>query len=301
MRLVTVLWLLAGTAAGAAEEEAFQPVLVTEKTRASREALAALERPGTVFFTDGFETPESLKKYFEVRGGKEGLARVVLDPALARSGKGAFQCTAPARDGKESGVGALGWFGPEGHDRVHFRHYLRFAPDYDQGNLHHVGGGLAAVAGDDKWAHTGAAGLRPKGDDRFTSSFEPWKDWGRLPPPGRMFLYTYWMDMKRDPDGHYWGNNLEAAPAGRVALERNRWTCLELMIRANEPGKADGELAAWIDGTLYIHYTGFRWRSAPQVKLKRFSLGLYVHQAAKENTVWYDDVALSTGYIGPLK
>jgi len=159
MRLVSVLWLLAGSAAaGAAEEESFQPVLATEKTRASREALAALERPGTVFFTDDFETPESLKKYF-----------------------------------------------------------------------------------------------------------------------------------------------LEAAPAERLALERNRWTCLELMIRANEPGRAGGELAAWIDGKLYVHYTGFRWRSAPQVKLKRFSLGLYVHQAAKENTVWYDDMALSTGYIGPMK
>jgi len=25
---------------------------------------------------------------------------------------------------------------------------------------------------------------------------------------------------------------------------------------------------------------------------------VYVHQAAKDNTVWYDDVALSTGYVG---
>lgn len=37
----------------------------------------------------------------------------------------------------------------------------------------------------------------------------------------------------------------------------------------------------------------------PDVRLKRFDLGVYVHAAAKNNTVWYDDVALSTGYIGP--
>jgi len=289
------------SAAPAAPEGEFQPVRVTEKTRADRTALAALERPGTVFFSDDFESPESIKKYFEVRGEKEGLARIVFDPKVARSGKGAFQFTAPARDGKESGVGAVGWFGPEGHDRVHFRRYIRFAPDYDQGNLHHVGGGLSAVAGSNKWAHMGSAGLRPKGDDYFNSSFEPWKDWGRLPPPGRMFLYTYWMDMKRDKDGHYWGNNLEAGEGDRLALDRNRWYCLEHMIRANDAGKPNGELAAWIDGKLYIHYTGFRWRSAPDVKLKRFSFGLYVHQAARVNTVWYDDVALSTGYIGPAK
>jgi hypothetical protein len=36
-------------------------VRVTEKTRADRNALAALERPGTVFFTDDCESPESLK------------------------------------------------------------------------------------------------------------------------------------------------------------------------------------------------------------------------------------------------
>jgi hypothetical protein len=28
------------------------------------------------------------------------------------------------------------------------------------------------------------------------------------------------------------------------------------------------------------------------------NLGVYVHQAAKDNTVWYNDVAFSTGTIG---
>ncbi len=29
--------------------------------------------------------------------------------------------------------------------------------------------------------------------------------------------------------------------------------------------------------------------------------GVYVHSATKDNTVWYDDVALSTGYIGSVE
>jgi hypothetical protein len=301
MRSLIPLWILAGSAAAAAPAAEHRPVLATEQTRSDRKALAELQRPGNVLFSDDFESPDSLTKYFEVRGKKTGLSKVVLDPKLARTGRGAFQCTAPARDGKESGAGASGWLGPEGHDRIHFRRYIRFAEDYDQGNLHHVGGGLAAVAGGNKWGQMGMAGKRPKGDDRFTSSFEPWKDWGRLPPPGRMFLYTYWMDMKRDRDGNYWGNNLEAAKEKRIALERGRWYCLEHMIRANTPGKADGELAAWIDGKLYIHYTGFRWRTSEAVRIKRFNLGVYVHHAKKDNTVWYDNVALSTGYLGPAR
>ena len=100
-----------------------------------------------------------------------------------------------------------------------------------------------------------------------------------------MFLYTYWMDMKRDRDGNYWGNMLGPADDDRVVLQRNKWYCLEHMIQVNDPGKANGELAAWIDGKLYIHYTGFRWRTTPDVKLKRFGIGVYVHNATQDNTV----------------
>ncbi len=289
-----------GFAQTASDEEASRPYprLVTSETRADAPALAALEQTGTVFFRDDFETPDSLKKYFEIRGLREGRAKLISDSTLAHTGRGAIQFTAVARDGRSSGAGASGWFGPKGYDRVHSRRYIKFAPDYDQGNLNHVGGGLAAVAGTNRYRAMGSAGVRPQGDDHFSSAFEPWRDWRRLPAPGYMFLYTYWMDMKRDRDSHYWGNMLGPEEDERVVLKRDRWYCLEHMIQANTPGEADGELAAWIDGKLYIHYTGLRWRTSAEVKLKRFDIGVYVHKATKDNTVWYDDVALSTGYIG---
>ena len=275
------------------------PQLITAETRASPHDLAELQKSGTIFFEDAFESDESLQKYFEIRGLKEGRAKRVADPALAHSGTGAMQFTAVARDGKESGAGATGWFGPDGHDRVHLRLYIKYAEDYDQGNLNHTGGSLAAVAGNDRWSGMGTAGLRPRGDDRFNSRFEPWCDWRRLTPPGYLFLYTYWMDMARDRDGHFWGNMLGPEERDRFLPRRGQWYCLEHMIKANDVGQANGELAAWIDGKLYVHYKGLRWRSSPDVRLKRFDIGLYIHAAAKDNTVWYDDVALSTGYIGP--
>ncbi len=73
----------------------------------------------------------------------------------------------------------------------------------------------------------------------------------------------------------------------------------EIRPKGNDVGQANGELAAWIDGKLYIHYREFRWRTDAGVKLKRFNIGVYVHKAEKNNTVWYDDVVLSTGYVGP--
>lgn len=289
----------AAALAGDGVAPAPEPQLATAATRADAPALAALQKAGTVFFEDDFESDASLKKYFEIRGLKEGRAVRTSSPALAHSGSGALQFTAAARDGKESGAGATGWFGPEGHERVHLRLYIKFDERYDQGNLNHTGGSLAAVTGADRWAGMGSAGLRPRGDDRFNSRFEPWCNWRRLTPPGYLFLYTYWMEMKVDRDGHYWGNMLGPAEPERFVPRRGRWYCLEHMIKANDVGQANGKLAAWIDGKLYIHYTGIRWRSSADVRLKRFDIGVYIHAAAQDNTVWYDDVAVSTGYIGP--
>ena len=51
---------------------------------------------------------------------------------------------------------------------------------------------------------------------------------------------------------------------------------------------------------IYLHMTGFRWCTKP-LKLKRIFIELYVHHSRKTNRVWYDDIALSTGYIGPIE
>ncbi|MCP3919392.1 MAG: hypothetical protein GY711_27970 [bacterium] len=281
-----------------------RPRDVTLETLADPAALRALQTPGKVLFEDDFESSESLAKYFEIRGRDEGRARRVEGEELAHRGCGAMRFDAPAAEGSSSGSGASSWLGAKGYDRVYFRRYIRFADDYDQGNLNHTGGGLAAVAGKGKWDGMGKAGVRPRGDDRFTCGFEPWRDpWrdgGRHAAPGAMSLYTYWVDMERDKDGNWWGNLFQPARERRRVPERGEWVCLEQMITANTPGAADGELAAWIDGELYLHMKGFRWRTDERVKLKRFDIGIYVHRAVRENTVWYDDVAVSTGYLGPL-
>ncbi|MCX6873944.1 MAG: hypothetical protein NTW21_09065 [Verrucomicrobia bacterium] len=178
IHLAGLLLLLANAAPGAeAQGDAVFPAprRVTAETRGDPHALASLQQAGQIFFEDDFESDASLKNYFEIRGLKEGNAKRTSDAKLAHTGTGAMQFTAVARDGKESGSGATGWFGPKGYDRVYLRLYIKFAADYQ----------------------------------------------------------------------------------------------------------------------------GIRWRTSPDVRLKRFDLGVYVHAAAKDNIVWFDDVPLSTGYIGP--
>jgi len=275
---------------------------VTLETLADPAALARLEAKGEVFFSTGFEGEDPLDGWYNRIGEEEGRTRVVRDPARARAGSAALELTTGDADGRSQGAGVTRWFHP-GHARVHFRRYIRFAPDYDQGNLHHTGGSLYAVAGDNRWAEMGKAGIRPTGADRYGAGMEPWRDWGRNPAPGAWMLYTYWMDMEIDRDGNYWGNLLQPPPERARVPPRGEWICLETMLKANTPGEPDGELAAWIDGKLYLHLVGIRWRAAgvgaEDVLPKRASLDHYVHESRRENKIWYDDVALSTGYIGP--
>ncbi len=331
------------------EERRPYPVPVTERTRADPRALAALEAPGTIIFSDTFDAADALDAALEVGGRKDGRAVIDFTPGHAHAGKGALRLTAKSNDGKSSGAGPVYWFGDPlsgsavagatpspsppsppatregGYERVYLRYYIKWADGYDQGNLNHTGGGLSGVAGSNKWGGMGTAGIRPKGDEYFSTGFESWRDWGRVAAPGYMFCYTYWMDMRIDKDGHYWGNMLGPEPADRFVPERGRWYCMEVMVKANtitpptptpgestEGGKngspggrgagvanADGELAAWIDGRLYTHFTGIRWRGSDAVRIKRASLGVYIHESRRDNTVWYDDLVISTGYVGP--
>ncbi|MGD8335388.1 MAG: hypothetical protein PVH97_13085 [Desulfobacterales bacterium] len=281
-------------AAGAVEE-------VTTQTLNDPQALAELEEKGTVFFSEGFENG-NFNEWFDAWGPPE----VIRDPSKAHTGKHVLRCLARYQGDDASTSSIKYWFHP-GYDKVYYRFYCKFADNFNQGWGMHFSS-LYAVQGDNKWAEMGKAGIKPEGDDRFGTGLEPWNDWESLPPPGRMQFYTYWHEMQPDiyddngdgqPDIHYWGNSFYPNPP--ITPARNRWYCMEIMIKSNDTGQDNGEMAAWIDGQLYMHLKGFNWRTANDLKLKRITLGVYIHNNPKDNVVWFDDVALSTGYIGPTE
>jgi len=249
-----------------------------------------LEEPGAVFFEDDFEDG-SYDEWFDAYGPPQ----IIEDPALAHSGTKVLKCIAAYNSGNSSTSSIKYWFHP-GYDKVYYRWYCKFDSTFDQGwGMHFCS--LYAVEGDNMWNQMGMAGIKPEGDDRFGSGFEPWSDWGSLVPPGRMQFYAYWHEMLPDNQGNYWGNVFY--PDSAIIPERGRWYCMEMMIKANDAGQDNGEIAAWIDGELYMHLTGFNWRTTDDLKIKRISLGIYIHNNPQENVCWFDDVVLSTGYIGP--
>ena len=217
-----------------------------------------------------------------------------------------------------------------GVDRAYARFYVKFAPDAPY--IHHfvhMGGYNPSTP----WPQ-GGAGERPRGDERMTVGIEPHGNYGRYPAPGAWTFYTYWQDMKVSADGKYWGNGL--SPATPQPAPRDRWQCVEMMMQCNSaPDRADGDLALWLDGRLVARFRpgaprgewtgmgfrllqeggtpfeGLRWRSSDELKINFFWLLHYVTEnAARQNhveqpnpvnRVWFDDIVVSTAYVGPIK
>lgn len=242
-----------------------------------------------IIFEDDFESG-TLSKWDQT------AKRIAItdDPNHVLHGK--YSAVAIAKEGEGAGGKLIQWFLP-GYDTVYARWYCKFAEDFDQSNHMHFCH-LLANRWDNKWSASGKAGIRPSGDDFFTTGLEPWRDYGRNPAPGEMGFYTYHMDMPEDRNsGKYWGEMFKSNP--KFILKRNQWYCMEMMLKANTPGHADGEQAFWIDGKEIGRYSNLRFRTDEQLKINAFWLELYVHNSPKENKVWFDDAAISREYIGP--
>lgn len=139
-----------------------------------------------------------------------------------------------------------------GYDKLHYRFYVKF--DAQCGPIHHffhVGGYNPATA----WPQ-GGAGSRPRGNERFTTGVEPFgNNW-------QWDYYSYWMEMRGSPPrGQCWGNSFLHDRSAKVT--RGKWQCLELMMKLNDVGQSNGEMALWLDGKLLSHlgprFPGGKW------------------------------------------
>jgi hypothetical protein len=199
---------------------------------------------------------------------------------------------------------------PNARQRLHLRYYAKYAP----ASYHHAGAWIGGYNPPTAWPQ-GGAGQRPAGHERFTLGFEP------VGSALRWDSYAYWMGMRADGSGAFWGNTLLNDPNLRV--QPGRWTCVEIMIEMNDPpDRANGVLAVWIDGVRVANlgpgfptgiwsggafrsdpagepFAGFRWRSDPALAINFVWLQLYT-TADPSGTVWFDQVVAASEYVGPI-
>ena len=255
-----------------------------------------------VLFEDDFEggvlDSTEWVRYIFARGpkAKERSGGFETRAEHVHSGERSFRLTSLDAGGKATGSILSHFFLP-GVDKAYFRWYAKFAEDFNQGNQMHWCM-LTATRTDDRESAFGKAGQRPNGTDFAIAHLEPSNHWGQYPHPGAMGFYTYFPEMKISKDsGLYYGNRFE--PEEPFVIQRGRWYCFEVMVKLNEPGEHDGEQAYWIDGKKQLHQRGIRWRDSKVLMMNLLQLSWWIHHAKQDNTCWFDDVVISTEYIGP--
>jgi hypothetical protein len=258
---------------------------------------AGIKANAQVIFADDFESGK-LGEGWDETGNKGGQVLSFASPGT-EAGLGKRCLRVEAHLGKDNGGGLTKWF--ESAETVFIRFYTRFDGGCDY--VHHFVTLRAnkGLRGGDRWSGFGGAGLKPAGSERFSTAIEPWGNWGRWTPPGRWNFYSYWHEMEVSRDGKYWGNSY-GVPTAPV-IPRDRWVCVEFMLKQNTPNRPDGEQAFWIDGALQGHWKGFNWRKTEGLKANALTLESYITDRWTKNptnVVYFDNVAIARRYVGPV-
>ena len=131
----------------------------------------------------------------------------------------------------------------DGYDKLYTRMYVKFAEDCEP--VHHFGTCVGGNNPPTRWPSV-RAGQPTQGDKSFWLGIEPFGNrW-------QWDYYAYWCDMRGSPPrGQTWGNSFVHDKTLKV--RRGEWTCIEVMVRMNDVGDTNGELALWIDGRQVSH------------------------------------------------
>lgn len=131
----------------------------------------------------------------------------------------------------------------DGHRQVFARMYVKFAEDCEP--IHHFGTCLGGNNPSTAWPSV-RAGQPTQGDRSFWVGIEPFgNSWN-------WDYYAYWCEMRGSPPrGQTWGNSFIHDDSLKV--HRGKWTCIEVMIKVNDVGESNGEMALWIDGKQVSH------------------------------------------------
>ena len=275
-------------------------------------AFNAFGQESEIIFQEDFEAAsitEMISKWDEAKNH----ANMSFSADVPQSSPGSQSVVMTYTEGQNTG-GHLYKMFPDGYDSLFARFYVKFEANHSPvHHFVHMGGYNPPTS----WPQ-GGAGSRPVGNERFTTGIEPIGDnWS-------WDFYTYWMHMRGYADPNYfWGNTFHPDPP--ALIKRGEWICVELMMKVNDPVEAyNGEQAFWVDGEKIQHlgkgfpngywvwdkfyphpdssaFEGFQWRNDENLKLNFFWLLYYMTgETDHMNKVYFDDVVVSTEYIGPI-
>jgi hypothetical protein len=187
------------------------------------------------------------------------------------------------------------WDAPASQGPMYIRWYVKYQSGFNWGTwdvkMHGFGGRLPGVR------YGPGAGIRPDGTWFDTRLLALGVQNGSAPPRQPLFYY-YHMNQQS-----IWGDFAhQNRNAPSTVLETNRWYCMELMVRPNDVGSANGEMSMWIDNVLKGQYTGITWRNRSDVRINKLDWAAWVGEPTASTTQyrWEDNIVVSRSRIGCL-
>ncbi|MBL7698497.1 MAG: hypothetical protein JNK79_10070 [Chitinophagaceae bacterium] len=276
-----------------------------------------IETDPDVLYAENFEDglPAIFSRYHDVLN-KENMS---VDSDVPANSAGQHSLKITNTGGVNTGGHLFRSFDPGFDSTIYIRYYVKY-PSISKGYIHHeavwIGGYDPAIS----WPNPRAGMCNI--DGRLSISYEP------VDNEGTMGTYLYWPGMHSWNGGtSCYGNNVATGNKNAMALQWDKWMCIEVMIKMNSPATAsNGELRIWQDGKEIGHwgpgfpngrwtkdvwhinpsappFEGFRWRTTDSMKLNYLWIEYFDDKspAGESHHIKYDNIVIARKYIGPVK
>lgn len=290
---------------------------------APREGIAAryphdigLERDPDVLFVERFEgSLDSIVSRYSDVVNREGMS---LDDDMPAGARGGHALKITNMGGVNEGGHLFRRFEKGFDSVVYLRYYVRY-PSSSKGYIHHESVWFGGYHPATPWPspRAGTCGL---GDQRIAVGYEPVGQ-------DNMDAYLYWGGMHSFNGGRTcYGNDLVNGGPGARAVDWDRWTCVEVMVKLNDPVTAsNGELRIWQDGVEVGHwgpgfprgrwnkdswfneadgepFEGFQWRTDPALNINYLWIEFYDDKSPSgaSHHIHFSNIVLARHYIGPI-
>jgi hypothetical protein len=180
---------------------------------------------------------------------------------------------------------------------VYVRYYVKY-PLSSKGYIHHESLWFGGYNPSTPYPSP-KAGICGLGDKRISVAYEP------VDAP-RMDTYVYWGDMKAGGRGLCYGNDMVNGSATAQQLQWDKWMCVEVMIKMNNPVSAyNGELKVWQDGKEVGHWgPGFpkgQWDVALKINYLWIEFFADKTPAGQSHHIKFANIVMAKKYIGPIR
>lgn len=259
---------------------------------------AGIEKCPDVLFHDDFEDvakPEGLSAKWDAGVWQRERIRIAEERENVHGGRKALEFTVPKQP--EEVANTVSRRLAEEKDVLFLRYYTKFEKGFDQVGSSHNGCTISSHYEKDGRA---TPGVPADGTNKFLVCLENWRGEEKTTPPGDWNCYVYHPGQADRFGDHFFPSGkvlpFSSARSGSATFGKDfvaredvvpaldRWTCCELMVKANTVGERDGRIAFWIDGRLAADFPGLRLRDVNALTIDRFSLNLHIgRNVVREN------------------